>query len=163
MLAVEPRSGYDIKALVDQTTRFFWAASYGQIYPELKGLDERGLIEAEADPQGGRRRTTYRITAAGREALAAWIREPEQVQEMRDEGLLKLFFAGVLGREECIAVVEAKREFHVRKLDALREIEPVAKANERPGPYAALRYGLGMAEFAIDWCDEILNELKEKR
>ena len=35
-------------------------------------------------------------------------------------------------------------------------------ATERPGPYAALRYGLGMAEFAIGWCDEILNELKEK-
>ena len=62
MLAVEPRSGYDIKALVDKTTRFFWAASYGQIYPELKRLHERGLIETEADSQGGRRRTTYRIT-----------------------------------------------------------------------------------------------------
>ena len=33
MLAVEPRSGYDIKAIVDHSTRFFWAASYGQIYP----------------------------------------------------------------------------------------------------------------------------------
>ncbi len=28
----EPRSGYEIKSIVDNTTRFFWAASYGQIY-----------------------------------------------------------------------------------------------------------------------------------
>ena len=65
LLAVEPQSGYDIKALVDNSTRFFWAASYGQIYPELKRLAERGLIEAEADSEGGRRRTTYRITDRG--------------------------------------------------------------------------------------------------
>ncbi len=30
------RTGYEIKQLVDVSTRFFWAASYGQIYPELK-------------------------------------------------------------------------------------------------------------------------------
>ncbi len=36
MVSGEPRSGYEIKALVDNTTRFFWAASYGQIYPELR-------------------------------------------------------------------------------------------------------------------------------
>lgn len=31
MVSREPRSGYEIKALVDDSTRFFWAASYGQI------------------------------------------------------------------------------------------------------------------------------------
>ncbi len=59
VLAVEPRSGYDIKALTDKSTRFFWAASYGQIYPELKRLAEQGLIEGSDEPQGGRKRTVY--------------------------------------------------------------------------------------------------------
>src|SRR5688572_15584193 len=95
MLAVEPRSGYDIKAIVDKSTRFFWAASYGQIYPELKRLAERGLIEPEAEAEGGRRRTTYRLTEAGHDAFAAWIRDPELTHELRDEGLLKLFFVGL--------------------------------------------------------------------
>ena len=45
MVSREPRSGYEIKAAVDDTTRFFWAASYGQIYPELKRLSEAGLVE----------------------------------------------------------------------------------------------------------------------
>ncbi len=45
MVSREPRSGYEIKAVVDNTTRFFWAASYGQIYPELKRLSAAGLIE----------------------------------------------------------------------------------------------------------------------
>jgi PadR family transcriptional regulator, regulatory protein AphA len=162
MVAVEPRSGYDIKRIVDHSTRFFWAASYGQIYPELKRLAEQGLIEPDAEPEGGRRRTRYRITDAGREALADWIRSPDLVHEMRDEGLLKLFFAGLLEREDAIAVLEAARERYVAKREALLAIEPPATATERFGPLAVLRYGLGMSEFAISWCDETLKELKEK-
>ena len=30
-LRAQPRTGYEIKRLVDKATRFFWAASYGQI------------------------------------------------------------------------------------------------------------------------------------
>ena len=75
MLAWGPRSGYDIKAAVDYSVRFFWAASYGQIYPELRRLSEAGLVEGEAEPDSGRRRTVYRLTAAGREALEDWLAE----------------------------------------------------------------------------------------
>ena len=161
MLAVEPRSGYDIKAIVDNSTRFFWAASYGQIYPELKRLSERGLIEADAAAEGGRRRTAYRLTDAGRDAFADWIRDPELTHELRDEGLLKLFFAGVLGREEAIAVLEAARERYAQKHEALLAIQPRAMETQRFGPLAVLSYGLGMTEFAIEWCDENLKRLKE--
>ena len=49
MLAWRPMSGYDIKATVDRSTRLFWAASYGQIYPELRRLAEAGLVEGEAE------------------------------------------------------------------------------------------------------------------
>ena len=47
LLSFRPRSGYDIKTVVDRSTRFFWAASYGQIYQELKRLEQEGLIEGE--------------------------------------------------------------------------------------------------------------------
>ncbi len=161
MLAVEPKSGYDIKAIVDHSTRFFWAASYGQIYPELKRLAERGLIEPDAEPEGGRRRTIYRITDAGREAFTTWIRDPELTHEMRDEGLLKVFFAGMLEREDAIAVLEATRERYTEKRARLKEIEPLAASADRFGPLAVLRYGLGFSEFGIAWCDENLKELKE--
>jgi DNA-binding PadR family transcriptional regulator len=160
-LAVEPQSGYDIKTKVDHSTRFFWAASYGQIYPELKRLTESGLIEPEGESEGGRRRTTYRITNAGRKAFAAWIRDSELLYELRDEGLLKLFFAGMLEREDAIAVLEAARAKYVVKREALLAIEPPAKATERFGPFEVLRYGLGLTEFAIGWCDENLRKLKE--
>ncbi len=44
LLARRPRSGYEIKANVDTTIRHFWAASYGQIYPELRRLEAAGWI-----------------------------------------------------------------------------------------------------------------------
>ena len=69
MLGLWPMSGYEIKSLVDHSTRFFWAASYGQIYPELRKLAEAGLIEGEEQAQGDRKRTVHTLTPAGREAL----------------------------------------------------------------------------------------------
>jgi DNA-binding PadR family transcriptional regulator len=162
VLAVEPRSGYDIKGMVDKSTRFFWAASYGQIYPELKGLAEGGLIEGTDDPRGGRKRTVYRITRDGRKALARWLASPEQVHELRDEGLLKLFFAATQGRKEVIAAIQGKRDAHATKLAELREIEPHARAAERVGPAEVLGYGLAYNEFAIRWCEDTLKTLDEE-
>jgi PadR family transcriptional regulator, regulatory protein AphA len=162
VLAVEPRSGYDIKALTDQSTRFFWAASYGQIYPELKRLAERGLIEGSNEPLGGRKRTVFQITPKGRAVLADWLNSPEQVHELRDEGLLKLFFAGTQGREEVIAAIQGKRDTHAAKLAELREIEPHALATERVGPAEVLAYGLALNEFAIRWCDETLEQIDKE-
>jgi len=51
MLRNQPRSGYEIKQAVDNSTGFFWAASYGQIYPELRKLAKvragRGRVAAD--------------------------------------------------------------------------------------------------------------------
>src|SRR5438552_18103645 len=97
MLAARPRSGYEIKQLVDSSARFFWAASYGQIYPELKRLEDEGLIRGHEEPTGGRARTLYQLTEAGHEALRGWLgAADEPLYELRDEGMLKLFFSDSL-------------------------------------------------------------------
>src|SRR3954453_8740529 len=92
MIAFGKRTGYDIKAFVDRTTRYFWAASYGQIYPELKRLEDQGLVGGRSEPSGGRRRTVYELTDEGAAALQQWLgSDEEMVYELRDEGMLKLF------------------------------------------------------------------------
>src|SRR5437870_685624 len=103
MLRQRPRSGYDIKRFVDHSTRFFWAASYGQIYPELHRLEEEGLIEREREDKSGRRRTVYRLTRPGQRELVAWLRAPEDsVRELRDEAMLRLFFADALPAADAL-------------------------------------------------------------
>src|SRR5438270_7884260 len=97
MLALGKSSGYDIKQFVDKSTRHFWAASYGQIYPELKRLEDAGLVEGREEPTGGRARTLYDLTDPGRAALTNWLGSNEPVSyELRDEGMLKLFFSDSL-------------------------------------------------------------------
>src|SRR5204862_772362 len=98
MLGWRPMSVYEIKSLVDRSTRFFWAASYGQIYPELRRLEEDGLIEGENAPRGGRGRRVYKLTKAGREALTEWLLGSTVTIEYCDESLLPLFFAVALPR-----------------------------------------------------------------
>src|SRR3954464_2866479 len=92
MLAAKPRSGYEIKQLVDSSARFFWAASYGQIYPELKTLEKAGVIKGDASSTRPRQRTTIKLTAAARRTSRERMGTPADVLETRDEGLLKLFF-----------------------------------------------------------------------
>src|SRR5262245_66602910 len=87
LLASGPRSGYGIKKVVDRSTRFFWAASYGQIYPELKRLEADGLIEGEDRPNGGRSRRVYSLTPAGREALLEWMRSEVTTRQVRRHAL----------------------------------------------------------------------------
>lgn len=159
LLANHARTGYELKAAIDRSTRFFWAASYGQIYPELKRLEEAGLVTSSDDPHGGRKRTVYAITPAGEDALRAWLTDDGPTTfEMRDEALLKFFFAGSLSTEEALGVVRAKRAQHEQKLAALRAIEEDV---EQVGGFAyrTLRHGIELQEHVIQWCDRQEREL----
>jgi len=160
MLSWRPMSGYEIKALVDRSTRFFWAASYGQIYPELRKLSAAGLIEGKAEPRGGRRRNVYRLTPAGRRELEAWLSVDAETFELRDEGLLKLFFAEAGGSEAAIKALDAKRRDHERLLNRLEEME----ATGRPDGFAyqVLRYGIECNRWQAEWCERTMRELEKK-
>jgi DNA-binding PadR family transcriptional regulator len=167
MVRKEPRSGYEIKALVDKTTRFFWAASYGQIYPELKRLSEAGLVVGVDASTGGRRRTVYEITADGEEELKAWLRQPPATFEMREEGLLKLFFAEALPREEAVEILRAMRAHRESVSAQLRAMEATKGDVEDPFPLIVLRGGIEFTEWFADWCErmeaQLLESAPEKR
>jgi PadR family transcriptional regulator AphA len=151
----EPRSGYEIKAVVDNSTRFFWAASYGQIYPELKRLSEAGLIVGSERPTGGRKRTVYEITADGEEELRAWLRQAPQTLETRDEGLLKLFFAGALPREEAVEILRAMRKQRLAVHERLQAIKEMKGEVEDPFPMIVLESGLEFTEWFANWCERM--------
>jgi DNA-binding PadR family transcriptional regulator len=158
MLAWRPMSGYDIKAVVDHSTRFFWAASYGQIYPELGRLAEAGLVKGKAERGSARKRTAYKLTAAGREALRDWLASEPRAFEQRDEGLLKLFFASA-APETAVATLEAKRAYHESKVKQLRELEAVGKAEGYAG--LVLRYGIESSEWMAGWCAREAERLRK--
>jgi DNA-binding PadR family transcriptional regulator len=169
MLAGRPRSGYEIKQLVDSSARFFWAASYGQIYPELKKLEQTGLITGDDSSQGARQRTTFKLTAKGRRAAREWIESPPEVLEMRDEGLLKLFFAGSIDPKRAAEVARERAAISRAKVAQLRAIaDQVEETGSPSGPEAepdagsltVLRYGIEMSEWTAEWFERAAEDLE---
>jgi PadR family transcriptional regulator, regulatory protein AphA len=161
MLSLGTQTGYDIKQFVDKSTRHFWAASYGQIYPELKRLEELGLVQGRSEPTGGRARMVYELTEAGHQALASWLHSDEELlYELRDEGMLKLFFSEALP-ERRIENIRAMRERQERKLAQLRAIEPHASQGPQ-GPYMTLQLGIAITQCFIDWCEAAERRLTEE-
>jgi PadR family transcriptional regulator AphA len=159
-LSFRPLTGYEIKQIVDRSTRFFWAASYGQIYPELRRLEAAGLVQGEPDPQGGRQRNRYRLTRAGRERLHEWLRENDAGYEMRDQGLLKLFFARDLEHDGQLAVVRSLRADREALLEQLREIERRDVARETGK--LVLELGLRQSEVTVELLREMERRLSDE-
>lgn len=171
MVAARPRSGYEIKQLVDNSARFFWAASYGQIYPELKKLEKAGLITGGDSSTGARQRTTFEITRDGRRAAHEWIERPPEVLEMRDEGLLKLFFAGSIDPTRAAEVALERAAISRAKAAQLRviaeQIEEAgapegAAAEPDAGSLTVLRYGIEMSEWTAQWFERAADDLEKQ-
>jgi PadR family transcriptional regulator, regulatory protein AphA len=164
MLKLGVATGYDIKRVIDGSTRFFWTASYGQIYPELKRLRKAGLVRAEQAPRGKVKRTVYSLTPKGEEALHDWLTDNQDVLfEIRDESLLRLFFGDLLSRDEVIDNLRTQEQIFELILQRFREIEVDAKQGVEEGrvyPYVALRYGLDFITFARDWYAETARRLE---
>jgi DNA-binding PadR family transcriptional regulator len=162
MLSLRPRSGYDIKTVVDRSTRFFWAASYGQIYPELRRLESDGLVEGEDAPKGGRSRRVYRITKAGRDALREWLLGSTVTIEYRDESLLRLFFADALPREEALLLLEGRKRGHEQYLEVLRAIAALPGGKDPDFVDLVLRWGIEFNEWGAQWCEKHLKRLRNE-
>ena len=163
LLALGPRSGYDIKTVVDRSTRFFWAASYGQIYPELRRLEDEGLIEGEDASNGARGRRTYKLTAAGHEALRAWLLGSTTTVELRDESLLRLFFADNLPREQALGLLEARRRGHEEYLEVLRAIAALPGGKDPDFVDLVLRWGIDFNEWGVKWFQEQSQRLQSEK
>jgi DNA-binding PadR family transcriptional regulator len=164
MLKLGAPTGYEIKKAIDGSTRFFWTASFGQIYPELKRLQKEGLVRSKQEPRGKVNRTFYELTPKGEEALREWLTDGENsIFEIRDEGLLRLFFSDVLPREEVLANLRRQQELFEMVLERFHEIEAVARGGAEDGlgyPYLVLRYGLDFITWARDWYADVERRLE---
>jgi PadR family transcriptional regulator, regulatory protein AphA len=161
MLRIKPMSGYEIKQAVDQSTRFFWATSYGQLYPELRRLDRDGLIEGEQAPRGARRRTVYTLTSEGERVLEEWLQEPPAPPELRFEGLLKLFFLRANERDIASRQLASMRAQNAAALQRLREIEPAARELPDGSQLLVLRSGIATLQAVEGWLDEAERRLTD--
>jgi PadR family transcriptional regulator AphA len=109
-------SAYDLKQAITKSVDNFWPLPYITYYREPARLAKAGLLSQRQEPSG-RRKRLYEINDEGRRALAAWLASEELAEpELRDEGMLKLFF-GAAPRP----IFEKRAAWHRAKLEELSE------------------------------------------
>jgi DNA-binding PadR family transcriptional regulator len=135
---------------------------WGSLYTVVGNLEKHGLIEvAGSERSGGRpERTVYRITAAGREELADWVREllgtPEREQPRFEAGLSVL---GVLPPAEAIDQLRRRRELLASEVDSARKV--LAETAEQVPRLFLVEdeYDLAIRTAELHWLDGLLAEL----
>ena len=140
---------YALKQAVSLSLGNFWTLQHAQLYSEPERLAEAGLLK-ERREEGGRRRRHYSITRKGREALAEWREAPsERVLELRDLGLLKVFFGA-----DPADVAEDQLEMYRRKLAEYEGLKRIDVGAQPRGPWLTLDAGIRHTKTSIEFWEE---------
>jgi DNA-binding PadR family transcriptional regulator len=147
---------YDLKKSIDGSVGYFWSFPRAQLYVEPERLKELGLLTEEREPEG-RRRRTYSITEEGRATLREWlVADTYEHTEIHDTGLLKLYFAPAMARDEVIALARQQEASHRQRLAEYEAI--VAQIRGLPGTASALatlRMGILYETTSIEYWDGV--------
>ncbi|MHB8059362.1 MAG: PadR family transcriptional regulator [Gaiellaceae bacterium] len=153
-LSFEPATPYELKRQSAQSVGYFWEFPHSQLYAEPARLTELGLLEEKRE-LGGRRRRVYSITQAGRKELEDWLREPTSEEpQIRDIGLLKLFFHDALDNGDVVALARAQEQAHRAKLAIYEELDSTIPEEAGFGR-ATLQAGLAFERAFIEFWSEI--------
>jgi PadR family transcriptional regulator, regulatory protein AphA len=119
-LALRERSTYELAEEMKRNMTFFWPRAESLIYSEVKRLSGLGLADARHEFTGRRKRTIYRVTDLGREALRTWLSTPPERTHLMSEILLRVMFARHGDRSQLVAAMAQELE-HAREFVAVAE------------------------------------------
>jgi PadR family transcriptional regulator, regulatory protein AphA len=154
LMQADEATPYELKAMVAGGIGNLWSLQHTQLYAEPERLTQAGYL-TEKREDGGRRRKTYGITAAGREAFAAWLAaEPlSELPELRDISLLKVFFGADPG-----PIAARQVAAHRAKLREYEELERALDGTGITGPLSALRAGIGHEREWVRYWSELAGD-----
>jgi len=169
LLSLGPRSGYDLKKLIDGSIAHFWSESFGQIYPILRGLEAEGLARRRSERQNGKPdRQVYSLTSRGREELQRWLQHPARPEGFRSELLLKLFLGAHVPLDATVRQIQEFRKRQQALLGTYAGLQRRLRSEARDHPdlpywLMTLDYGQRRAAALARWSDEALTTLERMR
>ena len=170
----EPMSGTDLARLFDSTISHFWSVDLSQIYRALDRLEEDGEVRSRSVPSSrGPARRVFRLTAAGKRRLEAWISAPPKVPAAKFEYLAQLFSvtADDAPRDRACELLKGMRGEAAAAVAALTELDGAFKGfkgypDKMPAalfyPWLTLRHGLRRRQAFLEWIDECLEILHRR-
>ena len=123
LLSEGPKYGQQLREEFEARTGEVWPLNVGQVYTTLQRLERDGLAESDgsggAGPQKG-----FRITAAGEQELARWLRTPPDLSAPpRDELVMKVLVALHVPSADVHAVIQAHRRYLVELMQQWTRIK----------------------------------------
>ncbi len=166
LLHESPLHGYELRARLRATLGAFRAFSYGSLYPTLRRMREAGWITedegdaevvAEAPALTGRRgKVVYKLTAEGKERLAALLSEAgPSAWEDETFGVHFALF-GQTAPEVRVRILEGRRSRLVERGEGVRA--GLARTRARLDRYTLQlqEHGLEAVEREVRWLTELI-------
>src|SRR5262245_24446213 len=109
LLSEGPKYGLQLRQEFEARTGEVWPLNVGQVYTTLQRLERDGLVESDGAEDDGPQKG-FRITAAGADELAAWLRTPPDLSSPpRDELVIKVLVALQLPGVDVQEVIQVHR------------------------------------------------------
>ncbi|WP_283137585.1 PadR family transcriptional regulator [Rhizohabitans arisaemae] len=159
-LSLKAQSGYEILRAAKRSMEAFWGISNGQLYPQLRFLAEQGLIRPVGEAEGPRSRQRWEITEEGGAALRWWLESISSPVQIRDENLVKLFFAGQSGPDLVGRLLEERKKIFTQfesVIDAVLPGDRLPEAEQAAAlgaPELLFRYGKHFTKSTMRWIDQ---------
>jgi DNA-binding PadR family transcriptional regulator len=159
MLLEQPRSGYEIKSMMERSTAYFWRESDSTIYPMLKLLAQEGKVQSEVVYIGKKKKEIFSITKKGKSEFKDWIKSPTCMETQRNEFMLKLFF--ITEQKEMVRLFQERLESIEQIYEEYKTIEERLKSlSDYPLKnirIKSLKYGLDHLALEIKWLKDGIN------
>ena len=168
----EAQSGYDLCKSFETTPMAHYSSSPGAIYPALKRLEARSLIDGEVEGDATLRpRKVYRLTPDGLDTLRGWslhrVTRDDVVWNV-DELMLRFGFMGQLVGGEDVRRFLDRLATHIDDLvlelesyrDGMIDAEKKAPATALPTGRLALEQGISSYRSLADWARRARRELE---
>jgi DNA-binding PadR family transcriptional regulator len=155
-----PLTGYELTKAFDRSVNFVWHAVQGQIYPELARLAAQGLIrQTSIGPRGAKR---FEATDEGIAELRRWITEVEPARGIRNETLLRVFFAYLVDPTDAEAFLRRQADEYRRQLAILERIaaEGPPKTPSERASSLTLDAGIRASKARIEWAEAAITEVR---
>ena len=131
LLSGGPKYGLQLQSEFEARTGEVWPLNVGQVYTTLQRLERDGLVES--DGEGERSRKRYRISSAGEQELAGWLRTPpDLVPPPRDELLIKVLVALQIPGIDVREILQAHRRHAVEVMQRYTQVKAAAAEDDLP-------------------------------
>jgi DNA-binding PadR family transcriptional regulator len=130
LLSEGPKYGLQLREEFEARTGEVWPLNVGQVYTTLQRLERDGLVESDGAEADGPHKD-FRITVAGSDELAEWLRTPpDMVPPPRGELVIKVLVAWHVPGVDVHEILQVHRRQVIQTMQRYTAMKAGAPADD---------------------------------